>query len=324
MDMPLSQARQYLGSSPKAADYDMFWQEALAELDAVEALEEWTDADMQFCSVRCQWLRFQSVGGAQIFAKVLRPKTAGKHPVVLMFHGYTADSGDWLSLLPYAAEGFVVVAMDCRGQAGLSPDNGCYEGYTVRGHITRGLAGDAKGMLFRQIFLDTVQLARIITRQSDVDGARIAAMGNSQGGALSIACSALSGLICRTVVLHPWLSDFRRCMELSGCQQSWSPYSEISDFFRRLDPLHRKEKEYYDKLSYIDVQHLAERIQNPVLMFITQQDNACPPSTQYAVYNHLTCEKQLVEYPEYDHEWPPLASDLSYRFLRTLLEEVED
>lgn len=324
MDMPLLQARQYLGSSPKAADYDAFWQEALEELDAVDANAQWEDAPMQFSCARCQWLRFQSVGGAQICAKVLRPKTAGVHPAVLMFHGYTADSGDWLSLLPYAAEGFVVVAMDCRGQAGRSEDNGSYEGYTVRGHITRGLAGDPKNMLFRQIFLDTVLLARIISRQPDVDAARMATMGNSQGGALSIACSALSGLISRTVVLHPWLSDFRRCMELALCHQNWSPYSEISDFFRRLDPLHLKEKEYYDKLSYIDVQYLAERIQNPVLMFITQQDNACPPSTQYAVYNHLTCEKQLFEYPEYDHEWPPQVSDRSYRFLRTLLEEVEN
>lgn len=324
MDMPLLQARQYLGSSPKAADHDAFWQAALEELDVVDAREQWTDAEVQFRSARCQWLRFQSVGGAQICAKVLRPKTAGRHPAVLMFHGYTADSGDWLNLLPYAAEGFVVAAMDCRGQAGFSPDNGSYEGYTVRGHITRGLAGDPKEMLFRQIFLDTVQLARVIAQQPDVDSARIATMGNSQGGALSIACSALSGLVSRTVSIHPWLSDFRRCMELSNCRQPWSAYSEIADFFRRKDPLHQKEKEYFDKLSYIDVQHLARRIQNPVLMFITQQDNACPPSTQYAVYNHLTCEKQLVEYPDFDHEWPPQMSDLIYGFLRTLLEEVED
>ena len=108
MDMPLLQARQYLGSSPKAADYDAFWQEALEELDTVDANAQWEDAPMQFSCARCQWLRFQSVGGTQICAKVLRPKTAGVHPAVLMFHGYTADSGDWLSLLPYAAEGFVV------------------------------------------------------------------------------------------------------------------------------------------------------------------------------------------------------------------------
>ena len=324
MDMPILQARQYLGSSPKAANHDVFWQEALEELDGVEPLTQWSDADVQFHSAKCQWLRFQSVGGTWVSAKVLRPKTPGKHPAVLMFHGYTADSGDWLSLLPYAAEGFVVAAMDCRGQAGATPDDGCYAGYTVRGHITRGLAGDPKNMLFRKMFLDAVQLARVMARQPDVDPARMASMGNSQGGALSIACSALSGQISRTVIIHPWLSDFRRCMELTLCHQNWSPYSEISDFFRRLDPLHLKEDEYYDKLSYIDVQHLASRIQNPVLMFITQQDNACPPSTQYAVYNHLTCEKQLVEYPEYDHEWPPQMSDRIYHFLRTLQEEVED
>lgn len=320
MDMPVMQAREYLGSSPKAADHDVFWQDALCELDAVDPRAEFVPADVQFRSAECFWLRFYGADGSLVSAKVLRPKTIGRHPALLMFHGYTADSGDWMSLLPYAAEGFFVAAMDCRGQAGASPDTGSYEGYTVRGHITRGLAGDPKGMLFRKIFLDTVQLARVIAAQPDVDPTKIASMGNSQGGALSIACSALSGLISRTVAIHPWLSDFRRCMELTLCHQNWSPYSEISDFFRRLDPLHKKEQEYYDKLSYIDVQHLAPRIKNPVLMFITQQDNACPPSTQYAVYNHLTCEKQLVEYPDYDHEWPPQMSDMIYDFLRTLLE----
>ena len=295
MDMPLAQAREYMGSWPKAADHDEFWEEALRELDKLDPQPQWIPADTQFRSAECYWLRFQGVGGAQISAKVLRPKTPGRHPALLLFHGYTADSGDWLNMLPYAAEGFCVAALACRGQAGASQDNGCYEGYTVRGHMTRGLAGEPRGLLFRQIYLDAVLLARLMAADPSVDPSRMATMGNSQGGALSIACSALSGLISRTIAIHPWLSDFRRCMELAFCYQSWSPYSEISDFFRRLDPLHQKEKEYYDKLSYIDVQHLAPRIKNPVLMFITQQDNTCPPSTQYAVYNHLTCEKQLVE-----------------------------
>ncbi len=323
MDMPLQEARAYLGSSPKAADHDAYWERALALLDTHDPQVEIREEPLQFRSAGCHRLLFTGVGGARISVKLVQPRKAGRHPALLLFHGYTADSGDWMGLLPYAAEGFVVAAMDCRGQAGDSEDTGSYAGYTVRGHLTRGLAGDPDGLLYRQIYLDTVLLTRILRDMDGVDGSRMATMGNSQGGALSIACSALSGCISRTVALHPWLSDFGRCMQLDICRQVWSPYSELSDFFRRSDPLHEREKEYMDKLSYIDVQHLASRIQNPTLMLITQSDNTCPPSTQYAVYNRLTCPKELVEYPDHDHEWPPRMSDLSYTFLKPLLEEAE-
>jgi cephalosporin-C deacetylase len=57
-----------------------------------------------------------------------------------MFHGYSGSSGDWVGeKLAYAAQGFCVAALDCRGQGGLSEDPGGVRGNTLRGHIIRGL-----------------------------------------------------------------------------------------------------------------------------------------------------------------------------------------
>ena len=76
-------------------------------------------------NVECFHLFFTGVGGARVHAKLLRPiNTSSPHPAVLMFHGYTGNSGDWFDKLGYAAAGFTVAALDCRGQAGLSEDNG--------------------------------------------------------------------------------------------------------------------------------------------------------------------------------------------------------
>ena len=32
------------------------------------------------------------------------------------------------------------------------------------------------------------------------------------------------------------------------------------------------------------------------------QDDLCPPSTQFAAYNKITSEKEMVIYPDFGHE----------------------
>ena len=86
----------------------------------------------------------------------------------MMFHGYSMNSGDWLDKLPYVAAGFTVAALDCRGQGGRSEDPGGVQGWTLNGHIVRGLSDDPTKLLYRAIFLDTVAIAAtgMIDRQT--------------------------------------------------------------------------------------------------------------------------------------------------------------
>ena len=62
---------------------------------------------------------------------------------------------------------------------------------THHGHIIRGLDGPPEKLLYRQIFLDTAQLARIVMAMPEVDPNRVGTIGGSQGGALSLVCAAL-------------------------------------------------------------------------------------------------------------------------------------
>ena len=50
--------------------------------------------------------------------------------------------------------------------------------------------------------------------------------------------------------------------------------------------------------------HLAPRIQGWTLMGTGLLDNICPPSTQFAAYNHMSCEKEHLVFPDYKHEVP--------------------
>src|SRR5690606_28870023 len=209
LDLPLDKLRTYEGRNPRPADFDAYWARALAELDAIAPEPRTSPAPFAFPGVVAEHLTFTGVGGARIHAKLLRPaQAAGRRPAICLFHGYTGSSGDWLDKLAWVAQGYVVAALDCRGQGGLSEDNGQIKGNTHHGHIIRGLDDHPDKLLFRSIYLDTAQLARVILARDDVDPARVHAHGGSQGGALTIACAALEPRIRKAAPVFPFLCDY--------------------------------------------------------------------------------------------------------------------
>ncbi len=318
VDKPLSELLHYPGINPRPADFDAFWDAALRELDAHDPKVELVPDDtLPSKQAECFHLWFTGIGGARVYAKYLRPKkVAAPAPAVLAFHGYSAASGEWVERLGYVAEGFCVAALDCRGQGGRSGDVIETVGNTLRGHIIRGLEDeDPRRLYFRQVFLDTALLARIVMGFAEVDAARVGAMGGSQGGALTLACAALEPRIRRAAPVYPFLSDYRRVWEMDLCKGA---YEELGHYFRRWDPLHQREDAIFTRLGYIDIQHLAPRIKAEVLMGVGLMDTICPPSTQFAAYNKITSPKDLAIYPDYGHEALPGFADQTFAFLMGL------
>ena len=151
-DMPLEKLKTYRGINPKPKDFDSFWDRSIEEMHALDPQVELQPAEFRAGFADCFDMYFTGMGGARIHAKLVKPQAADTpHPAVVMFHGYSGDSGDWQSKLPYAAAGYTVAALDCRGQGGKSEDVGGVVGNTLRGHIIRGLDGPPDKLLFRQI-----------------------------------------------------------------------------------------------------------------------------------------------------------------------------
>lgn len=312
-DMPWEELQTYAGCNPKPADFEEFWDRGLAEIAAIDPQTELVPAPFQTAFAECLDMYFTGVGGARIYAKLIRPTDApGPHPAVVKFHGYTGDSGEWTGLLSYAAAGYTVAALDCRGQGGLSEDVGGIKGTTMRGQIIRGLEDAPDKLLFRQIFLDTAQLTRLVMAMSEVDPARVGATGGSQGGGLTLACAALVPEIKLVAPVFPFLADYMRVWEMD---QAKDAYFELQDYFRKFDPLHEREAETFARLGYIDVQHLAPRIKGQVMMGVGLMDTVCPPSTQFAAYNKIQAEKSLRVYPDFGHEDLPGHNDAIYQFM---------
>jgi cephalosporin-C deacetylase len=318
IDKPLPELRKYRGRNPRPTDFDAYWNEALRELDATDPKPELVPTKAitpRHSEAFDLW--FTGVGGARIYAKYVRPKkSSGKNPAVLQFHGYSGNGGDFTAKLAWSGEGFCVAALDARGQGGRSEDVGGVKGTTRTGHIIRGLDDpNPRKLLFRQIFLDTAQLARVVMSFPEVDAQRVGAMGGSQGGALTLACAALEPRIKRAAPIFPFLCDYQRVWEMD---QAKAAYDELSYYFRMFDPRHEREKEIFTKLGYIDCQFLAPRIKAEVLMYTGLMDPICPPSSQFAAFNKIKSKKRVVIYPDYGHEGLPGETDQTFNFMRGL------
>ncbi len=320
VDMPLKDLLEYKGVNPCPKDFDAYWEKALRELDSQSLNYTLEEESAPYKGVKLFHLYFEGVGGAKIHCKFLRPDIIeGKIPAIAMFHGYQGNCGDWFDKLALAYNGFVVAAMDVRGQSGLSQDTLQVSGSTVRGQIIRGVTDEnADKLFFRNVFLDTAQLVRILQSMDFVDEGRIGAMGSSQGGALTLACASLEQSVKAIAFAFPFLSDYKRVwdMDLSNEEE---PYRELFLHFKRQDPLHEKEDEFWTKLGYIDIQNLTKRIKAHCLFFTALLDKTCPPSTQFAAYNKITSPKEMKVYPEYAHDNLPLQKDMTLaHFLKHL------
>ena len=312
VDMPLEELKLYKGKNPRPADFDKYWEKALAEMNSVNPKPAITKADFKCSFADCFDMYFTGVNSAKIYAKLLKPKNKTKCPAVLLFHGYTGSSHSWSECLAYAAQGVVVAALDCRGQGGKSQDTTQTFGTTFHGHIIRGLDDSPENLAFRQIYLDTAMLAKIVAELDEVDEKRMAAMGGSQGGGLTLACAALVPGIKKAAPMYPFLCDYKRVWEMDF---GTGAYIEIKDYFRKFDPQHKNEDQIFNKLGYIDIQHLAKRIKAEILIGVGLRDDICPPSTQFAAYNKMKCKKQMLIYPDFGHEGLPGFNDIAFQWL---------
>lgn len=301
----------YTGRNTPPEDIAEFWEEAKREVDnATRTIHiEKVDYDSDIADV--YQLELEGVKNGKVHCQYLTPKgtTIEKRPVILMFHGYHYSSGDWYEKLHFVSEGYIVVAMDVRGQGGKSIDTTNTSGGTDIGHIVLGEAEGPTNLFYRAIFQDVYQVTSYVMTREDVDDKRVYAYGGSQGGALALVCAALTKRICKVFVQYPFLVDYSGVYS-EGAQNT--AYAELISWFRQRDPLHLQEEKLFHTLSYIDVKNIVSFIPNETHVFwgMALSDITCPPKSQFAAYNRLTCPKTLYVYPDFGHEGLPQFNEI--------------
>jgi cephalosporin-C deacetylase len=111
--------------------------------------------------------------------------------------------------------------------------------------------------------------------------------GSSQGGALTITTAGLKNdVVACGAAGAPYLCGF---MDAARLTHSY-PYEEINEYLR-LYPDRREA--VAETLNYFDGINFAPRIRCPMLVYIGERDDVCPPETGRALYEALTCPKDL-------------------------------
>jgi len=228
-----------------------------------------------------------------------------------MYHGYSGRGTRLLEMMPYAAQGFCVLSMDTRGQNGQSQDTVIADEGHQMGWMTKGIR-DPKQYYYRYVYADAVRALELLARREEVDDKRLAITGGSQGGGISLAVAALSERPALALPDIPFLCDFRRAMNIAPA----GPYPEITNFLKQFPSL-------FDTairtLSYCDCMNLSPWITCRTVVSNSLWDDICPPSTIFAAYNHMTCEKQIELYPYHKHELPYEHAEIKFRVIMEAL-----
>ncbi len=308
--MSVPEMQNYRGTGPKPEDFDAFWASQLHALSLYNPDYTLEKAAFQLCGTVCCDLNFRSFDGSEIHCKLSKPDKGGKFPLLFWFHGYKSNSVDWWHKAFWAGQGFCIVAMDVRGQGGPSQDLTSGYGSTSIGQLIAGVDRQKEDMTFLKVYKDIICMVRLARSLEFVDPEEILVHGASQGGGLALVTAALFPEIKKAAVAYPFLSDFRKAYELDG-----TAYEELPWFFRFFDPLHEREEELFRKLAYVDVKNFAPSVKAEVILATGLKDEVCPPPTQYAVFNNLSCPKKQYLYPDYGHEDLPGFTDLCALFL---------
>lgn len=313
IDMPLNELKKYMGCSPKAENFDEFWDKKIDNIKKIKPEYRMSLSELQIEGILCYDLYFKGEDGADIYCKYARPTEEKLYPTFFNFHGYHGDSGDWFDKIALAKMGYNIFAMDSRGQGGKSQDNIKTNGSTLTGHIMKGVTEGPNNLAFTKIFSDTIFLVELARSLANVDTNKMYSFGASQGGALAIACAALNKDISKVFACYPFLCDYKRIFDIPF---QMGAYEEINQYFKFSDPLHKKEEEIFDTLSYIDLQNFAEKMDCELTMFTGLMDDICAPSSQFAFYNKFKGEKEVIIYPQHGHEWMP-------GFMDTILKKLK-
>ena len=237
--------------------------------------------------------------GHAMYGYLFYPKNAkqGSHPVVLTPPGAGIKTiKEPMRNKYYAENGFIRLEIEIHGLDPRIPTetfNEISRGFNDAngGYLSNGLE-DKNRYYMRHVYQGLVRCIDFLTSLPEWDGKNVAVQGGSQGGALAIIAAGLDKRVTQCVANHPALSDMAAYAEKgrTGGYPHFTKYHEIL-----------KNKDCLNTMAYYDVVNFARKVTAPTYLTWGYNDITCPPTTSYAVWNTLKCEKEALLTPINEH-----------------------
>ena len=277
------------------SDFTAFWDKARQEA-ARQPLSYTRERYPALCSdkVDCDLVKLKVDQRHSIYAYLMMPVGArkGSCPAVLCPPGAGVKTIKYSNTY-YAERGFIRLEIEIHG---LDPRIS----EETFGEITAAFNSSGNGYMengidnpdryyMRHVYVAMIKAIDLLTSLPEWDGRNVAVQGGSQGGGLSLIAAGLDPRVTQCVANHPAMVDMAGYAEKGRTGGYPHMKGDI------LTPGNIR------TLSYFDVINFARHITCPVRMTWGYNDNVCPPTTSYAVWNTLQCPKEAVITPINEH-----------------------
>ncbi len=301
------------------ADFVAFWQKNLEEARKevkteklkvkCEKVDKYSTDEFD-----CYLLKLKIDSRHSIYGYLTKPKKAGKYPVVLCPPGAGIKTiKEPMRNTYYAKNGFIRLEMEIHGLNPEMTDEQFKEITSAfdyeNGYLTNGL-DNKDNYYMKHVYVACVRAIDYLTSLEEWDGKNVFVQGGSQGGALSLITAGLDPRVTACVANHPALSDMAGYLD---GRAGGYPH------FNRLNNMLTPEK--VETMAYYDVANFARRITCPVYLTWGFNDNVCPPTTSYIVWNLITAPKESLITPINEH-WT--TTDTNYNQMMWLKSQIKN
>ncbi len=276
------------------ADFDAFWQKAMAESAKIPLEPVFTLMPEQ-CTHQYNVYNVKFRNGEKdfIYGVMTVPNKPGKFPAVLKVPG--ANVRPYAVAKDMVALGDVVtlkvgihgIPIDMEGSVYNNLKHGALKNYN------RINIQDRDKYYYKRVYIGCARAVDVLAGLDYVDADRIAVCGGSQGGALSFTTAYLNPKVKCLYAFYPALADLGAY--LHGRSAGW-PHL----FRTNSDDALRNEK-VLNTIKYYDIVNFARKTRVPVKVALGYNDTTCCPTSMFSVYNSVPTSKEIYILNEIGH-----------------------
>lgn len=295
-------------------DFDAFWKANIEEARKTQIHVDCKKAE-KYCTddTDAYLLKIKTDKRHSVYAYLTKPKKEGKYPVVLCPPGAGIKTiKEPMRNVYYAKNGFIRLEMEIHGLNPEMSDEQFKEIATAfsaeNGYVENAL-DDRDNYYMKHVYTGCVRAIDYLCSLPEWDGKNVFVQGGSQGGALSLITAALDKRVTACVANHPALSDVAGYLDNRA-----GGWPHLNREHNMLTP------QKVETLQYYDVVNFARRITCPVYLTWGYNDNVCPPTTSYIVWNIITAPKEALITPINEH-WT--TEDTNYGQMLWLKKQIK-
>ena len=306
----------------RPADFAAFWAGVKSDLAGAPAdWERLAGAGGETETHTVDWLRFSSLGETLVYGWLAVPK---RLPSAAGNRGYLWLPGYSLGNPPPGPESLYpdTVTLGLNLHGGL-PDTP-YQHPSISGadYITQGIESP-QTYVYRPIVGHCLRALDVLARQPEVSPERLMVGGMSQGGGLALVTAALAPQVKLCLADMPWLCALDLALSLLDRakyrQRGLTRYPDARGLIADYADAHPdRAAQVFQTYAYFDPLSHAADIHCRTQMSAGGRDPSCKPPTIYAVFNEITCEKEMLFLPTVGHDIVPAMHEAHAKWVQEI------